>query len=327
MESIISTTGNVSVASDGPLSQKLKKKRRKSRKSKAENEQLIESEKDYLYTPRLHFVSKPECKILYKNIKEEFIKWLKWQRLILICGLTDKCSKSLLRTMGTVVEPVLHNSFNGTAVLFIEMKEQENQMISRRTTQTPLVNASCACTRSINSSHVDLDSNNQSLVVTSQELSNMTAVNNGEPFLPPIDSSKISIVEKRTESHEKNWWHKHCDKDEIQSAPSQQFFPDIMISRSTGLGKICVAKNLRNVETIDQNYTSKLFKNRKWWSLSATSSSFLVPNGKKLLDNFKSHLDVIYKVFAPPVLDYFTRYLKYFFFLIQSPLVSKNLHC
>ena len=303
MESIISSAGNISVTSDGSLSQKLKKKRKKSRKSKIENEQLIQLEKDYLYTPGLHFVSKPQCKILYKNIIDEFTKWLKWQRLILICGLTSKCSKSLLRTMGTVVEPVLHKSFKGTTVFCIEMKGQESPMISRRTTQSPLINASCPCTSGISLTHVDLDSKNQGVVVTSKELSNMTTVDNSEPFLPPIDPSKMSVVEKGIEVPERHWRHKHCSEDEIQSAPSRQFFPDMMISRSTELGKICVSKRVRNIETLNQNYTSKFFKNRKWWSLSATSSTFLVPNGKKLLDNFKSHLDMIYKVFAPSVME------------------------
>ena len=300
MEPVVSETGYTSVASDGTLSQKLRRKRRKSKRSKSECEQLNELSEDKPMSYSLNFVSKPECKILYKNISLEFSKWLKWQRMILICGLTEKCSRSLLRTLGTVVEPVLHKSFRGSTVFCI-MEEQGKQLISRRSTQSSVVTSSCTSPRHISSTTTltlsALDSRNERAVASAHEVSHLTTVDSCGSFLPPIDSSRISIVQKNIEYLDKIK-HTHCNKDEIKPTPSQQFFPNMMITRSAGLGKICVAKNVLKLETLPQNYTSKLFKNRKWWSSSAKSSSFLAPNGKMLLENFKSHLAVIYKVNA-----------------------------
>jgi len=263
MESVIATSQALSVTPDSVFSQRMKKKRKKSKKLKAENEQLSELDSNSLDSAGLHYESKPECKILYKNITEEFRTWLKWQRMILICGLTAKCSKSLLRTMGTVVEPVLHKSFNDEVVLYINIPDQDTAQISRKSSPS----------------------------------STRDSANPREPFLPPIDPSKGSIVQTNADNQMKVR-HKHYNKDEINAAPSKQFFHDTMISKSKGLGKICVSRKMLNFQAINKNYTSHVFKNQKWWSSSATSSSLIVPNGRRLLENFKIYLDRIYKWFS-----------------------------
>merc|ERR1712189_116165 len=57
---------------------------------------------------RQHFNSKPEKRILYKKMLSEFEIWMSWQRKILLCGLTEKCTRSFLRTLCTVFEPIFH---------------------------------------------------------------------------------------------------------------------------------------------------------------------------------------------------------------------------
>ena len=261
MESVIAAPKVLSVTPDNVFPQRMKKKRKKSKKLKHENEQLGDLDSNGLDSVGLHYESRPECKILYKTITEEFRTWLKWQRMILICGLTAKCSKSLLRTMGTVVEPVLHKSFKDEIVFYINIPDQDTAQISRKSSLS----------------------------------SARDSANAREPFLPPIDLSKGSIVQTSVDNAVK-MPHKHCNKDEINSAPSKQFFHDMMISKSRGLGKICVSKKMLNFQAINKNYTSHVFKNRKWWSSSATSSSLIAPNGRRLLENFKIYLDRTYKV-------------------------------
>ena len=293
MELVLSNSERATVTQNVGLSQKSRKKGKKSSK-KSKKKSLAETtfeEQDGLFFPGLHFVSKPECRKLYKDITDEFSQWLKWQRNLLLCGLTGKCSKSLLRTMNTVVEPVLHGSFkitsHGTGWARGGINKGEIQSLShnekihirnKSSFRDPL--------------DVILDQNEVKTAINSM-MSNLVAQ---ESFLPPIKPQKTTLTGELLENSS-CIRHKHCNKDEIKSTPSKHYFPDVMVSRSDGLGKICSTKDtIHHFEVPNQNYNSRIFKNRKWWSSSATSSSFQAPNGKRLLDNLKHQLDTIYKV-------------------------------
>ncbi|XP_074648509.1 uncharacterized protein LOC141903979 [Tubulanus polymorphus] len=50
-------------------------------------------------------------KHILKKIEEWFESWQPWQRRILLCGLTDKCTVSQLEALRTTIEPINHRDF------------------------------------------------------------------------------------------------------------------------------------------------------------------------------------------------------------------------
>jgi hypothetical protein len=50
-------------------------------------------------------------KQLCKKVSEWFVTWRPWQQRILLCNMTEKCSKSQLHALITSLEPVFHRDF------------------------------------------------------------------------------------------------------------------------------------------------------------------------------------------------------------------------
>lgn len=310
MDSVTRRNENISVAPNLALSERVKKKSRrlarKARKGKKLGLVSLEPENG-LFFPGLHFISKPECRALYKQAADEFVTWLSWQKKIALCGLTEKCSKSLLKTMGTVIEPVLHESFECTAsfsggkILSNSVTVERNESVKER--QYP------SSTKSLSQPEPK-----KAMEVGAFEFGNMHSEVPQDPFLPSIEPQRQSITLDRLRNTAYTA-HKHCREDEYKYRRKQQFFPDIMHSRTTGLGKICTSRDILNSETSNHKYNSRIFKNRKFWSLSATDSMFLAPNGNLLLENFRIKLRSIYKV------NYHGHTLSRFVKVFQSTLI------
>lgn len=308
MEPIISSSESITVGHELISSTKVKKKgKRNIKKNKKRNEDFIHSsdltEADGLYLPGLHFISKPERRILYKTIADGFNQWLGWQRKIALCGLTGKCSKSLVRTMGTVVEPVLHGSFRGATNLPFYVKRKVDSPDSKLDSLTSAIKShSLMQDGKLSTAELqngDHDTCKDMMVAIAchdtDQIPKNRDICHQAPSLPPIEPRKNSLIASDVRSFIE-MGHKHCNKDELKSTASHQFFPDIMLTRSTELGKICAAKTVINLEMLSKKYTSKVFKNRKFWSMSAQNSTFVTPNGKRLLENFNGQLETTYKV-------------------------------
>lgn len=50
-------------------------------------------------------------KQICKKVCEWFTSWRSWQQRILLCGVSDKCTKSQLQALVTTLEPVFHRDF------------------------------------------------------------------------------------------------------------------------------------------------------------------------------------------------------------------------
>ena len=50
-------------------------------------------------------------KQICKKVCEWFTSWRSWQQRILLCGVSDKCTKSQLQALVTILEPVFHRDF------------------------------------------------------------------------------------------------------------------------------------------------------------------------------------------------------------------------
>lgn len=328
----------------------LKKKTKKSsKKKKKENAEDLQSLEQGLQFPGRNFVAKPECRILFKKTAEIFNRWLSWQRKILICGLTDRCSKSLLRTMTTVVEPILPAKVAGQSRLEIVTRQKEaksfaalnefecptiqegNSKVSFRKSASNTSNVmrskspfieelggavSATATQDIQERTSKLsfrkDASSTSNVIGSkspfiEELAlggaaSTTATHDVQISNSPSNSFLPDIAQICSPPLTAQYYitnHKHHKRDSVVR-PTKNFFPDIMFAK--GLGKVCVIKSVIQDEA-GNRYSSKLFKNRKWWPRSAPESAFLIPSGRKLLENFRNSLESIYQV-MPYLLDW-----------------------
>ncbi|XP_011675203.2 uncharacterized protein LOC756678 isoform X2 [Strongylocentrotus purpuratus] len=53
-------------------------------------------------------------KQIFRTISEWFEVWMPWQRRIVLCGTTDRCSTSQLEYLATALEPVFHRDFQNS---------------------------------------------------------------------------------------------------------------------------------------------------------------------------------------------------------------------
>ena len=296
-----------SVLKDITLPVTLKRKAKKfSKRNRKENIEDLQRLEQGLQFPGRNFIAKPECRILFKKTTEIFSQWLSWQRKILICGLTDRCSKSLLRTMTTVVEPILPAKVSGQSRLEIMTRQTEAKSLVLNETKNGF---ECPTIQEGNSKWVSnknastISNAPQSRSPFIEELGgtattaalhvpdDKSSSSPSNSFLPDIPQTCQTYTSPLTAQFYVND-HKHHKRDSVVR-PTKNFFPDIMFAK--GLGKVCAIKSVIQDET-GNRYSSKLFKNRKWWPHSAPENAFLVPSGRKLLENFKSSLESIYQV-------------------------------
>ena len=285
----------------------LKRKTKKfSKRNKKENIEDLQRLEQGLQFPGRNFVAKPECRILFKKTTEIFSQWLSWQRKILICGMTDRCSKSLLRTMTTVVEPILPAKVSGQSRLEIMTRQTEAKSLALNGTKNGFECPAIQEGSSKWSSHQNASSMSNAPRSRSpfiEELGGIATTaglyfpddkssnSPGNSFLPDIAQTYHTYTSPLTAKLYIND-HKHHKRESVVR-PTKNFFPDIMFAK--GLGKVCAIKSVIQDEA-GNRYSSKLFKNRKWWPRSAPENAFFAPSGRKLLETFRSSLESIYQV-------------------------------
>lgn len=87
------------------------KKTRKEMRSRAFAKPLTLPSIDLMYADLEKVSTLFSKKQLCKKVSEWFSSWRPWQQRILLCSMTEKCSKSQLRTLVTSLEPVFHRDF------------------------------------------------------------------------------------------------------------------------------------------------------------------------------------------------------------------------
>lgn len=76
------------------------------------------------------------CKILC----EWYISWRIWQKEVLLCSLSAKCSANLLTSLSTILEPVFHRNFlSRLHGEYPDFKKKGTKLISRHGIKTPKV--------------------------------------------------------------------------------------------------------------------------------------------------------------------------------------------
>ncbi|XP_065055255.1 uncharacterized protein LOC135683825 isoform X1 [Rhopilema esculentum] len=308
MDLLHRTKSTDSIASDLKFGNKAKKKGKKTGKKKKKDDEKQQStasecDKEGLSYYRKYFVSKPECRILFKEISDNFEQWLSWQRKIIICGLTEKCSKSLVRTLGTVVEPIRHGNALALNPSFVKKKSllySKNGNYSKPNSISTISPNNVSPVQSNTSYKVLNEQRLHTLGFSNSEQYYNDFTNEREDFshssfFPAIET-KAQFTSANQQLNLAQLSHKHQDSCSLKYAPSESFFPKILLTKSDELGKLCTPKSIVRINSTF--YTSKAFKNRKWWPSSAPQNDFLAPSGKKLLWNFKKRLTVIYEWFG-----------------------------
>ena len=305
MDLLQRTKSTDSIASDLKFGSKAKKKGKKTGKKKKKDDEKQQStasdrDKEGLSYYRKNFVSRPECRILFKEISDSFEQWLSWQRKITICGLTEKCSKSLVRTLGTVVEPIRHGNALALSPSFVKKKSllySKNGNYSKPSFISTIASKNVSPIQS-NTSNKVLNEQRLHTGFSNSEQYYNDFTNEREDFSPssflPAIEMKAQFTSASQQLNLVHLSHKHHDSCSLNYAPSDSFFPKILLTKSDELGKLCTPKSIVRINSTF--YTSKTFKNRKWWPSSAPQNDFLAPSGKKLLWNFKKRLTVIYEV-------------------------------
>lgn len=87
------------------------KKTRKEMKYRAFAKPLTLPSIDIMYADLDKVTTLFSKKQLCKKVSEWFSNWRPWQQRILLCSMTEKCSKDQLRTLATSLEPVFHRDF------------------------------------------------------------------------------------------------------------------------------------------------------------------------------------------------------------------------
>ncbi len=297
--------GHVSMQYEG--TKKSKKHGRKNRtKSKP---------KEYSQHDLNNFTSKPETKILYLKVLAEFENWIVWQRKILLCGLTKKCTRPFLQTLSTVFEPVLHINLIRSSMSPIRLKNHfkilpEREINVQQGPISPFETDESFSRKAIN--------HKEEIPKFSipREITNHRS-DNEEHFLPlitsPAKNRKTYCTDPSQEEQDCNNNHVHQSASSKSSRRTINFFPNIMTSRTNQLGKICSVRTVVNDGTVNSRYSTKDFKNRKWWTVpSSDAYKLAVPKGKLLMQNFRKSLETTYMVPNKFVLNFFD----FFIFLV-----------
>eukprot|EP00794_Sanderia_malayensis_P019919 gene19919-21871_t len=273
---------------------KKSKKQGKYRKSKK-----IRPDTDRNNTVHRNFISKPEKQILYKKILSGFISWMVWQKKILLCGLTGKCSRSFLQTLSTVFEPILH-----------EKNTRVSLSLSSSLTQSIMMNKGDIEMQDDGGFVFEMDMLMHGVKASVQHDSSdpqdmYDAVNTRQgresSFLPQIPNRPYTIGNSTTGTLKHNWPinHVHENANLSPAKRANAFFPKIMTSRTDKLGRICSVNAIVSCKAGTSDYNTRAFKNRKWWAQSSADHSlFAAPKGRLLMKGFRDRLDIIYKWFS-----------------------------
>ena len=219
-----------------------------------------------------------ELRFLCKKISFVFESWMSWQRKIFLCGLTERCMKPFLVTLATVVEPISHCSF----------QSKYSPLRIRKTSSK------------VATKEAEILEYDENLFTKKPHFPANRKFSTQRKSPVPLGLRRYTLgkVEPVSISATPGFdtAHMHKKVDSTSSGSATCFFPEIMTAKTKQLGKICSVKPAITSETDSKGYFNKSFKNRKWWATSSADKNLCSPKRNRLLEHFRAHLDMIYKV-------------------------------
>ena len=267
-------------------------------------------------------------KQISKKVCEWFTGWRSWQQRILLCGVSDKCTKGQLQALVTTLEPVFHRDFaarlkgmyptsllqsrlvrtapvvNGAAVQASQGFSAEQLMIALQTSQEmDQINSSNMGTEKGNVKDGDSDSfqsesggfqmnfcdrNNADREIVGQTGSPVFP-EGGSPMMASAPFASAHTVQPALDMEE-NHRHEHAPPF-LRRVSTPHFFPNFNHQQ---LGRM--KSTLRTGDT-DRLYghAPVTFKHDKWWE-GHKGARLVKPRKSKLSNHFKSQISQIHQV-------------------------------
>ena len=261
-------------------------------------------------------------KQICKKVCEWFTGWRSWQQRILLCGISDKCTKGQLQALVTTLEPVFHRDFSArlkgiyptsllqsrivrTAALANEAVQAtqgfsaEQLMISLQPSQEiDQINSSNMETEKGNVKDGDSDSfqsesRGVQMNLNDTNIADRGTVDQTDSPLPPEGDSPMTAsahtVQLATDVEETHL-HEHAPPF-LRRVSTPNFFSNFN-HRQLGYMKT----TLRTGDT-DRLYGHApiTFKHDKWWG-GHKGGRLMKPRKSKLSNHFKSQISQIHQV-------------------------------
>lgn len=263
-------------------------------------------------------------KQICKKVCEWFTGWRSWQQRILLCGVSEKCTKGQLQALVTTLEPVFHRDFaarlkgmyptsllqsglvrtapvaNGAAqTTCTQGFSAEQLMISLEPSQeTDRINSSNVGSKKENVNDGDSDSFQSESGGVQMEFSDTNIADRGilgntwSPLSPegglPMAASAHTV--QPAIDVEENRRHEHAPPF-LRRVSTPHFFPNFNHQQ---LGNMKTALRTGDTERL-YGHSPVTFKYHKWWE-GHKGGQLLKPRKSKLSNHFKSQISQIYQV-------------------------------
>lgn len=257
-----------------------------------------------------------------KKVCEWFTGWRSWQQRILLCGVSDKCTKGQLQALVTTLEPVFHRDFAAR----LKGIYPTTLLQSRLVRTAPVANGAVQTTQGFSAEQLmialqpsqEIDQINSSIMGTEKEnvkdgdsdsfqtesggfqmnfsdtnIANSGALGQTESLLSPEGGSLMTasahIVQPAIDVEE-NRRHEHAPPF-LRRVSTPHFFPNFNHQQ---LGNM--KTTLRTGDT-DRVYgrAPVTFKHDKWWE-GHKGARLMKPRKSKLSNHFKSQITQIHQV-------------------------------
>lgn len=259
-------------------------------------------------------------KQMRKQISEWFRSWRPWQKRILLCNMTEICSKEQLKALITILEPVFHRDF---AARFRGMYPVLQTRIVHRQPNYALVTEKqndkselnkledsfreCEKSEEIN---YELEEENAAKITENfdgekQEILQETqsgpqkqrhflpSLSSGEKTIPQVFSGAKAVEIPSTRRHE------HAPQF-CKTVSISNFFDPNVADELSRLGDMRTKYRCGDMSQV-YGYAPITFKHAKWWEYSR-ERKLVKPRRSKLSKYFKSQLNQIEKVIVAAML-------------------------
>ena len=230
-----------------------------------------------------------------KKVCEWFCAWRSWQKRILLCSVSDKCTKGQLQALVTTLEPVFHRDF----IARLKGTYPTTSMLPRVIRTVPSVKQLIVALQSdkdvdrtadssknddyLKASILDHDfsrsaEHNQLIVRDKNNVDRTTLVVSEQTV-----QAAVEMAETRRHEHAPPF---------LRRVSTPHFFPKFQ-HQQLGLMKTA----LRTEDYTDRiyEYAPIEFKYEKWWERHK-GTKLLKPRRSKLSNHFKSQIDHIHQV-------------------------------
>ena len=268
-----------------------------------------------------------EIKRVCKFVCEWYVSWKSWQREILLCSLSGKCSISQLSTLSTILEPVFHRDFvsrlhgrypvkclkqkvcgkeRGAQKESVEVKEKSNKIIFKQKENlgtehggTKTVLKSCMDEIAEDETRENRVSLSELVKENLQKNTRNTTHDSKETKMTGDGSSDVAALLQKNNTNTR-LGHTHNTSTNYKKGTNQRFFSaprmtqmhDMKASVQNGHGNV---DGQRRISDLD----ARCYKHVKWWTISDTSADskkLVSAHGSKLWNHFARQLKEINEV-------------------------------